>query len=166
MWGSTTPNTADECTWSNAPFNHGSSSYNETYFNSVKDTVCPNGILAKEYDTTAQIMGSDWRMPTEDDFQELIANTSNAWIENYNTTGVKGWKFTSKKDSSKYIFIPAAGYCGNGSVYGVGKDGYVWSSSLHASSPDRAWLLGFNSGRCSMRNYNRYYGQSVRGVRK
>ena len=27
MWGSTTPNTAEECNWTNAPFNNGSSYY-------------------------------------------------------------------------------------------------------------------------------------------
>ena len=58
IWGSTTPNTKTECSWKSAPFNGGSSHYNETYFNSVKDTVCPNGILAKEYDAF-YLRGSD-----------------------------------------------------------------------------------------------------------
>ena len=166
MWGSTTPNTADECTWTNAPFNNGSSSYNETYFSQVKGTVCPNDILAKEYDAATQIMGSDWRMPTEAELRELLSGTTNRWIPNYNGTGVSGRKFTSKTDTSKYIFIPTAGYCLDGSVDGVGYSGYVWSSSLGASFHDNAWGLGFGSGSCSMSNYRRYYGMSVRGVRK
>ena len=57
MWGSTTPNTADECTWEHTPFNNGDSYYNADAFKLMKDTVCPNGILAKEYDAAAQIMG-------------------------------------------------------------------------------------------------------------
>ena len=36
MWGSTTPNTADECTWTNAPFNNGSSLYDEEHFTTHK----------------------------------------------------------------------------------------------------------------------------------
>ena len=117
-------------------------------------------------DAATQIMGSDWRMPTKADFDELLSGTTNEWVTNHNGTGVNGWKFTHKTDTSKYIFIPAAGYCNGGSVNGVGDYGDVWSSSLSASSPDGAWYLGFSSGSCSMDNIGRCSGQSVRGVRK
>ena len=166
QWGSTEPSTAEECNWINAPFNNESSSYNETYFKSVKDTVCPNGILAKEYDTASHVMGGDWRMPTKDDFQELLENTEDEWIINFNGTGVNGMKFTSKTDESKYIFIPAEGYCHNGSVYSVGSNSYVWSSSLGTSNPNGAWYLGFYSDYCYMYYYSRCYGRSVRGVKE
>ena len=166
MWGSTKANTPDECTWANAPFNNGSDSYNEEYFNSVKDTVYPNGILAKEYDAASQIMGDDWRMPTEADFDELLRGTTNEWIGDYNDTGVSGRKFTSKSDTSKYIFIPSACYCFNGSVDRVDDYGRVWSSSLNASGPDSAWNLGFNLVNCDLNYSRRYIGRSVRGVRK
>ena len=161
MWGSTSPNTADECTWTNAPFNNGSSNYDETYFNSVKHTVCPNGILAKEYDAARAIMGSDWRMPTMDDFIELLDNTTNEWTQ---VNGVNGRKFTASNGNS--IFIPAAGGCFNGSVVHVGNNGNVWSSSLNTSNPNNAWDLYFDSGHYSMLDGNRCYGRSVRGVRK
>ena len=165
MWGSTTPNTAYGCTWVNTPFNGGASNYDEEYFNSVKDTVCPNGVLAKEYDTASQIMGGKWRMPTEAEIKELFDNTDNEWVEDYNGSGVNGRKFTSKTDTSKYIFIPAAGSCYNGSVNGVGYNGSVWSSSLNASDPNYAWYLYFDSGNCYVRSSNRCNGWSVRGVR-
>ena len=116
MWGSVTPNTADECTWAKAPFNNGDSYYNADAFNLVKDTVCPNGILTKEYDAASQVMGGDWRMPTKDELKELLDNTTNEWIQ---VNGVNGRKFTGSNGNS--IFIPAAGICGNGSVDGVGK---------------------------------------------
>ena len=166
MWGSTTPNTPDECTWRNAPFNGGSSSFNSTYFNSVKDTVCPNGVLAKKYDAASQIMGGDWRMPTEAELRELLSGTTNEWIANYNETGVSGRKFTSKKDTSKYIFIPAADLYDNGSVSNIGDRGYVWSSSLNTSDPESALELDFNSGNYYVLNLSRYSGLSVRGVLK
>ena len=164
MWGSTTPNTASECTWTNAPFNNGSSDYDSTYFNSVKGTVCPNDVLAKEYDTASQIMGGDWRMPTETDFNELLSGTTNEWVTNYKGTGVNGMKFTSKTDTSKYIFIPAADNYDNGSVDNVGKFGLVWSSSLYTSDSLQAWYLDFDSVYCGMAGNYRYNGQSVRGV--
>ena len=165
MWGSTTPNTASECTWKNAPFNNGSSSYNETYFSEVKDTVCPNGILAKGYDAASQIMGGDWRMPTKAEIQELLDNTNKEWTQ---VNGVNGYKFTSKKEGflNNSIFIPAAGNCEGSSVTNVGYNGGVWSSSLDTSYPNSAWYLYFYSGYCYMYGNYRYYGKSVRGVRK
>ena len=153
MWGSTTPNNDTLCDWEHAPFNNGSSDYNETYFNSVKDTVCPNGILAKEYDAASQIMGGDWRMPTKEDFDELLKGTTSEWIEDYKGTGVSGSKFTGSNGNS--IFIPAAGYYGD-----------VWSSSLSTFPSDCAWHLLFDSEDCGMYGSYRYYGRSVRGVRK
>lgn len=164
QWGSITPNTDTPCDWINAPFNNGSDSYDKTYFNSVKDTVCPNGVLAKEYDAATQIMGSDWRMPSQSDFNELLNGTTNEWVKDYNGTGVRGRKFTSKTDASKYIFIPAAGCCNGGSVNYVGGIGCVWSSSLSTFYSDNAWYLYFLSDGCGVYNYYRYYGMSVRGV--
>ena len=105
-------------------------------------------------------------MPTQTEFQELLSGTNNVWVTNYNGSGVNGWKFTSKTDTSKYIFIPAAGLCGSGSVGSVGSYGSVWSSSLGTSDPSSAWYLGFDSDDCYMRNDYRYDGLSVRGVRK
>ena len=161
MWGSTTPNTVSECTWANAPFNGGSSNYNETYFNSVKDTVCPNGILAKEYDAASQIMGGEWRMPTQTEYQELLDYTNHEWTT---INGVKGRKFASKTDESKYIFIPAAGCYYSGSIYGGDSFGLVWSSSLDPSYNDYALELGFKSDSYDIYDYYRCYGFSVHGV--
>ena len=160
MWGSVTPNTADECIWANAPFNNGSSSYNSSYFDSVKDTVCPDGILAKEYDTATQIVGGNWRIPTDPEFQELLNNTESKWVQNYNNSGVNGIKFTSKTNGNS-IFIPAAGYCYGGSVHYVGSDGNVWTSSLRTSKPDYAYTLFFNSSFINADDYD-YYGFSYR----
>ena len=152
--------------WATAPFNGGYSEYNADAFNQVKDTVCPNGILAEGYDTATQIMGSDWRMPTKDNFQELLKGTTNEWVTDYNRTGVSGRKFTSKANGNS-IFIPAAGFCHSRSVYGVGEDCYVWSSSLVTSLPDFAQSLHFNSSDCDVSHgYGRYEGLSVRAVRK
>ena len=163
MWGSTKANTPDECTWAKAPFNGGNTDYNADAFNSVKNTACPNGVLAKEYDAASHIMGNEWRMPTQTEFQELLSNTNKEWTQ---VNGVNGYKFTSKTDETKYIFFPAAGYFSNGSVDSVGTYGDVWSSSLYTSNPYYAWLLDFHPSMCHMDYNSRFYGRSVRGVRK
>ena len=166
QWGSTEPNTADECTWADAPFNNGLDSYNEEYFTTHKsEWLDSKDNLKPEFDAARAIMGGDWRMPTKAEFDELLRGTTNEWIEDYKGTGVSGRKFTSKTNGNS-IFIPAAGNCNNGSVGNVGRSGYVWSSSLNASDPDYAWDLYFGSGYCYMDYRNRYIGWSVRGVRK
>ena len=163
MWGSTIPNNDTPCDWEHAPFNGGSSDYNETYFNSVKGTVCPNGVLAKEYDAAFQIMGGDWRMPTKAELQELIDYTTNEWITNYNGTGVNGRKFTGSNGNS--IFIPAADFRSGSSFYGrEDYNGDIWSSSLFTSRPKNAWYLNFFSDDFYVDYADRNYGLMVRGV--
>ena len=91
--------------WATAPFNNGSSDYDSTYFNSVKDTVCPNRILAKEYDTATQIMGGNWRMPTTTEYQTLYNETLWVWCPGGNV----GIKKTDEggNESIKYIAYPS-----------------------------------------------------------
>ena len=165
MWGSTEPNTADECNWANAPFNNGSGSYDYEYFDVHKsEWLDDKNNLKFEYDAAYQSTNGIAHIPTAKQFKELLSSTTNEWMADYNGTGVKGVKFTSKIDESKYIFIPAAGICGDGSVYGVGGGGNVWSSSLYTSVPIRAWDLGFDSGFCGMGNCICFSGRSIRPV--
>ena len=51
MWGSTEPNTADECNWKNAPFNNGSDRFKKRYFNVHKsEWLDDKNNLKPEYD--------------------------------------------------------------------------------------------------------------------
>ena len=128
-------------------------------------TVDNKTTLDLEDDAASHVMGGDWRMPTKAEFDELLNGTTKEWVTNFNGSDVNGWKFTSKKDTSKYIFIPAAGYCSGGSVRSAGYCSYVWTSSLW-TAPYSAWYLFIDRGECCMGDSMRYYGQSVRGVRK
>ena len=165
MWGSTKPNTDDDCTLESYRYCNGSditlTKYNNISFFGTVDNITT---LETTDDAARANMGGDWRMPTRDEIQELVDNTDNEWVEDYNGSGVNGRKFTSKTDGSKYIFIPAAGYCLDGSVYNVGSGGYVWGSSLYTSNPYYAWGLYFYSDDCLMYDNRRYSGRSVRGV--
>ena len=166
MWGSTTPNDDTNCTWANAPFNNGSSSYNSTHFSGVKNTVCPNNVLAKGYDAAYKVTGGIARIPTKDEFQELLSNTTNEWVTDYNgVMNLKGWKFTSKTDSSKYIFIPLSGSRSGDSFIGKGTLGHIRTSSLHESESDKVYYLSFYQDGISMEYEERYWGLSIRPVK-
>ena len=89
--------------------------------------------LELEDDAANKYMGGDWHMPTPTQISELLNNTTNTWTTQ---NGVNGYNFTSKTDTSKSIFIPAAGNAWDGSVSYSGDDGCVWSSMLSTCNLD------------------------------
>ena len=152
-WGETTGYTAEQVTSGVREFNKAS--YNAGPAASISTN------LTLEHDAAHIYMGGSWRMPTKNEFQELLNNCNVMQTEDYNGTGVKGLVFTSKSNG-KSVFFPAAGNCLNSSVVDVGSYGVYWSASWRSSSNARE--LCFLSGSHDL-NYNyRYYGYSVRGV--
>ena len=121
-------------------------------------------VLEPSDDAARFHMGGSWRMPTEEDFQKLLASTTNKWVFNYKGSGVNGRLFTSMRDSSKTLFFPTCGYCGYGSIGTVGTDGYYWSSSLNSSGVFDSYNLSFGVKFCRAVANGRNYGFSVRGV--
>ena len=81
--------------------------------------VVPNFTKYKRYGATLELeddaahvnMGGDWHIPSPEQIQELIDNTTNKWKTQDN---INGRLFTSKKDDSKSIFVPAAGCAQDG----------------------------------------------------
>ena len=117
--------------------------------------------LELEDDAAHANMGGSWHMPTPTQIQELIDNTTTSWTTQ---DSVNGRLFTSKKDGSKSIFIPAAGDAWNGSLDDSGVNGYVWSSMLSADDVYYGQSLYFRSGGAGLIDGRRCCGFSVRGV--
>ena len=166
QWGDIEDKSNSDCWWENYKYGDGSnlSKYN-TGNNGYGGTIDNKTTLDIEDDAATQIMGSDWRMPTQDELQELADNTDNEWVCNYNGTGVNGRKFTSKTDTSKYIFIPASGIRSDSSFLFQGSYGAVWSSSLNDGYSGYAWFLYIGSDNVVARlNISRRCGFMVRGV--
>ena len=119
--------------------------------------------LDLEDDAAHSNMGGDWHMPTPNQIWELIdtANTTSSWT---NKDGVNGRQFTSTKDDSKSIFIPAAGDAWNGLVGGSGIYGGIWSSTVDAYFDDYGKFLYLNPNGGYIDGNGREYGLPVRGV--
>ena len=106
-------------------------------------------------------------MPTVDQCQKLIDGTNHTLTTINN---VNGMKFISKTDTSKYIFIPAAGGWCDTNYYSAGNGGECWSTTYQSadSNANRAFTLCFSfPSPDNLRNGYafRYYGLSVRAIK-
>lgn len=121
----------------------------------------PGSTLELEDDAAHVNMGGDWHMPTPEQFKELVNNTTSERTEQ---NSVKGTLFTSKKDSSKSIFIPAAGCAWGYSVTDIGCCGVLWTSMLDTYYVESGKYLLFTQKDPYLSFGTRYEGLSVRGV--
>ena len=116
--------------------------------------------LLPEDDAATANWGDGWRMPTRQEWQELLNNTTVTWTQQ---NGVNGRLFTALNGNS--IFVPVAGYRLNDGLEDVGWYGYYWSSWLYTDSPLLAWYFSFSSNYNNMSGNARICGFSVRAVR-
>ena len=160
-WGETQPKEDFSYMWSTYQHCYGSyntltkyctnASYGYNGFTDSQTTLLP------EDDVATANWGTDWRMPTDEEWGELFYNTPYTWTTQY---GIYGILFTASNGNS--LFLPAAGYQGGSFLVPGGSDGYYWSSSLYSENPSRAMFFDFNYG---TGDDNRAFGLSVRPVR-
>lgn len=144
--------------WAN--YDLGTSTSNLYMYNSTDNLTT----LKMSDDAARANWGGNWRMPTEEDFDELVNTENCSWT--WESSPVAGYRVTSKKSgyTSNSIFLPAAGYRGNSGFISQGSSGYYWSSSLPSDNPMVAVYLIFNSSNASMNVRPRSSGCTVRAV--
>ena len=102
QWGDIVNKSNADCSW--ASYKHCKGFYdNLTKYNTSTDygeNPDKKTTLDPVDDAARAHMGGDWRMPTLTEIQELLDNTDNEWIKDYNGTGVNGRKFTSKTNGN------------------------------------------------------------------
>ena len=164
-WGEIEPK--DNYSWSTYKYCKGSndtmtkycaqSDYGYNGFTDGKKELDP------EDDAAAVNWGSNWRMPS---FSQIIELYNSSYTTTTWTTqnGINGRKITSNSNGNS-IFLPAAGYRNDTSLYGAGSYGLYWSRSLNTSRPPGEYYLCFGSGYFDWHFSHRVYGQSVRPVR-
>lgn len=111
------------------------------------------------YDAARANWGGTWRMPTKEEFDELLNKCTWTWTTQ---GGKKGCKVTGPNGNS--IFLPAAGFRGGTSLYRAGAVGPYWSSMLYESSTLDSYYLYFCNDGCLSSKSDRSYGLSVRPV--
>ena len=148
-WGET--ETKNDYTSSNYAY------YTSDYINIGSD------IASTKYDAAKANWGSSWRLPSKNQMNELISNTTHTWTSE---NGINGRKFTGKNGGS--IFIPAAGCRWNGETEKLEERGYYWSSTLVFDSPYSAYYMVLHNTGAKTASYPPHYrkgGQSVRPIR-
>ena len=182
-WGETT--TKETYHWST--YKYGTYDYDD-YYNYSKLTKYnlsdSKTTLDLSDDAAKANWGGKWRIPTKDQFDELMSQCYWVWTGNYNSSSVSGYIVYKAKNSSDkgkniyssgapsssyslsdaHIFLPAAGVRGDGGLSHAGSYGFYWSSSLDADGPNFAWRVVFYSGVVYNLYDHRYFGQSVRAV--
>ena len=140
-------------------------------------------ILEPVDDAATQIMGSDWRIPTRADFQELISNTDIYFIstdgseiqatlnDEYFSFPIQdtmnGVKFYRKNDHSKYIFFPSSGNAVSGSIKNNKLAGSLHSSQLYTQGGayNIIFTFGAPNGGGRISSGERYLGLTIRAVK-
>ena len=159
-WGETAPQSTNSYNW--ASYKYGSSSSNLSKYNSSDSKT----VLDKDDDAAYVNWGSSCRMPTKDEFSELLNSDNCTWTWTSQTTSsgssVKGYKVTGPNGNS--IFLPASGCRIDGSLYFHDSYGYYWSRTLDSGDASSAYYLSFGSSDHSCLSTYRCYGHSVRPV--
>ena len=118
----------------------------------------PGGELGTDDDAAVKKWGSDWRMPSKDELQELINETTHGWTSK---NGVCGMLFIGSTGYS--IFLPAAGNRHDDALESPGTLGVYWSRTLSSNNKSGCRLL-FTSSFIDIATSSRYYARSVRPV--
>ena len=119
-------------------------------------------------DVAASTLGNGARIPTKNDWKELLDNCTGEWVMQ---NEMFGYRLTGTNGNS--IFLPSPGYRDDTETYYEG-DGFYWSSTLAfdapesgADDPDYAWCFwhAYTSDNAEMTYTTRSRGLSVRPVR-
>lgn len=126
-------------------------------FNGFVDSLT---VLEPVDDAAIANWGTDWRMPTKEEWEELYKKTTFTWTT---LNGVEGRLLTGSNGNS--IFLPATGFRLDDGLICPGL-GIYWSSSLYTGCPERAWSFHFDFEECHVcGTYERNRGQVIRAVR-
>ena len=108
------------------------------------------------YDAARATWGGNWRLPTKEEYDELVNNCTYKWTTQ---NEVEGMLFTSKKNGNS-IFFPATGNPSGGYPNAL-----YWSSTPHEHDTTDAYCLEFYSSGYVTTDWElRHYEHSVRAV--
>lgn len=122
--------------------------------------------LESDDDAAAKTLGGSWRIPSVQDWTELVEQAN--W-KVADMGGVKGLLVRSKTnptDGRKVIFLPFAGYFAGEEKKEENTAGFYWSSQVYESTCFQAYSLDIDSSNRTLSNSSvRCNGLSIRPVK-
>lgn len=124
--------------------------------------VAPKDIVKSDYDIVFKNLQSEWRLPSKEDWEELLANTD----KSYDAT--TGCVTLMSKLNQASITLPLAGYRVKENVSEKDVAGYYWTGNL-SQEADSAYAYKLSIGEENAVNVScdslvRYKGASIRPV--
>ena len=157
-WGETKPK--EYYSWNTYVWSKGDSKFLIKYSTADRRTQ-----LLPSDDAAHTNWGGGWRMPTVEEYEELIDKCTWEWITK---DGVNGYKVTSKKTGNS-IFLPITGFRFYADVQFRAINGIYWTSTLYTGNPYKAWCLEFNFEDVNVHygnlSSNRFSGRCIRAVK-
>ena len=118
-------------------------------------------VLTSNHDAARAHWKGAWRMPTKDEFDDLVSKCEWTWTTR---NGKNGYVVRGRGNyASKSIFLPASGLGDGVSLCNSGSNGTYWSS-VPNSDIYSAYVLDFGSSDRYTRSYLRCYWYPVRPV--
>lgn len=128
--------------------------------NKYAGTVDNKKLLESKDDAAKMILGDNWRIPTSEEWTELLTKCT---VEGTQLNGIYGYEVVGPNGNS--IFFPSPGRRYDTGLEDEGDYGYYWSSSLMTDDPKIAWYVKFGyRGAISEYDYYRINGFSIRPV--
>lgn len=138
----------------------------KTEYSEMKYKYTPSyDILPLAKDAAYINWGESWRMPTQEEFRELLRNCYWVWTESY---GVGGYRITSKKNGNS-IFLPSAGYYKDATLKNKSSRGYYWGNELLVknitSTKSKVSGVDFYKSYLDINSDTVYYGRTIRAIK-
>jgi len=132
-----------------------------------KDSLTNGSSLNLSFDIARQHWGGRWRMPSLDNFTELVHECVLTWC----SLGNRRRAILVTGPNGKKIVLPVVGYYKDDEIRDDRFMAYYWTSTLYNDNPERAWSIFFgeeDDAKVSVFNRidprERFQGLSIRPV--
>lgn len=104
-----------------------------------KENLVEGTSLSLNYDIARQQWGGRWRIPTLDNFRELVDECVMTWC----TLGNRRRAILVTGPNGNKIVLPVVGYYKNDEIRDNRFQAYYWTNTLYKDDPERAWAIFF-----------------------
>ena len=162
-WGETSPKSEFE--WTNYKYGNGEAESRikmTKYCSHEKKGAVDNiQLLDSTDDAASATWNGKWRIPTKEEWEELLDGCTWEWVKNYKGSGLDMKKGTSKSNG-KTILFPFSGYY-NGTAF-FNNSSAFWSSTQKADNGLDAYFVRMLTHNQNMNNGHRKQGMTIRAV--